>query len=103
MKSYETVTECSECHQAEIAPRAFVEKPDPRWGEAVGYMDAMHSLCVECHEREVMTAPGEHPENLNRCMTCHDVDWRDAVKARMPKRESRDRVAERPGGGGRGQ
>ncbi len=103
VKSYETITECSECHQAEIAPRAFVEKPDPRWGEAVGYMDAMHSLCVDCHEREVMTAPGEHPENLNRCMTCHDVDWRDAVKARMPKRESRDRVAERPGGGGRGQ
>ena len=103
VKSYKTITECSECHQAEIAQRAFVEKPDPRWGEAAGYVDAMHSLCVECHEREVMKAPGEHPENLNRCMTCHDVDWRDAVRERLPQRESADRVAGKSGGVPRGQ
>ncbi len=103
VKSYETVTECSECHQSEIASRAFVEQPDPRWGKAVGYMDAMHTLCVECHEREAMTAPAETPENLNRCMTCHNVDWREGVRERMPRAGQGDRMAEtglpRPGTG----
>lgn len=93
VKSYETITECSDCHRAEIADRAFVEAPEARWKEAVGYMDAAHSLCVECHERESLTAPGEHPEDLNRCMTCHDVDWREDVKARMPRPQERSRVA----------
>jgi len=103
VKSYETITECSDCHQAEIAQRSFLEKPDPRWGEAAGYVDAMHSLCVKCHEREEMRAPGEAPEYLNRCMTCHDVDWRDAVEERMPRREARDQVAGQSGGVPRGQ
>jgi hypothetical protein len=98
VKSYETITECSDCHEAEIAARAFIEKPEPRWSEAVGYMDAMHTLCVECHERESLANPGEHPENLNRCMTCHDVDWREAVRERMPKRSTGGRVAGGPEG-----
>lgn len=106
VKSYETVTECSECHQSEIASRAFVKEPDPRWGKAVGYMDAMHTLCVECHEREAMKAPAETPENLNRCMTCHNVDWREGVRERMPRAGQGDRMAGpgllRPGTGSSG-
>jgi Ni/Fe-hydrogenase subunit HybB-like protein len=93
VKSYETITECSDCHEAEIASRAFIEKPEPRWGEAVGYMDAMHSLCVECHEREATRPLAEVPEKLNRCMTCHDVDWRESVLERMPRRAAGDRMA----------
>ena len=71
---------------------AFIEAPEPRWGEASSYMDAMHSLCVECHEREAMKDPEEHPEDLNRCMTCHDVDWREDVKQLMPRREADNRL-----------
>jgi hypothetical protein len=93
VKSYDTVTECSECHQDEIAPRAFVEAPDPRWGEAVGYKDAMHSLCVDCHEREALKTPGENPEGLDKCMTCHDVDWREDVKRMMPQLRDANRMA----------
>lgn len=93
VKSYETVTECSECHESEIAHRAFVEKPEPRWGEAVGYMEAMHALCVECHKREALKAPAEAPENLDRCMTCHNVNWREDVRARMPRPGADDRMA----------
>lgn len=93
VKSYETVTECSDCHRAEVAVRAFIEAPEAHWGEAVGYMDAMHTLCVECHEREALTGAGEHPEDLNRCMTCHDVDWREDVRERMPRRGENGRVA----------
>ncbi len=93
IKSYDTVTECSECHHSEIAARAFIEAPNPRWGKAVGYMDAMHSLCVECHKREALTGAEEVPENLNRCMTCHDVEWRQEVEDRMPRRRDIPRVA----------
>ena len=93
VKSYETITECSECHRNEIAGRAFIEAPERRWGEAVGYMDAMHGLCVECHEREALAVQGEHPETLNRCMTCHDVDWREDVRRLTPQREGADRMA----------
>jgi Ni/Fe-hydrogenase subunit HybB-like protein len=91
VKSYETITECSDCHKAEIADRAFIEAPEAHWKPAVGYMYAVHSLCVECHERESQT--GEHPEDLNRCMTCHDVDWREEVRERMPQRRKGQQIA----------
>ncbi|MFH1763882.1 MAG: NrfD/PsrC family molybdoenzyme membrane anchor subunit [Gemmatimonadota bacterium] len=93
VKSYETITECSECHQEEIAKRAFLEAPERRWGDAVGYMDAMHGLCVECHDRKTLAVQGEHPETLNRCMTCHDVDWREDVRRMEPHRRQEDRMA----------
>jgi Ni/Fe-hydrogenase subunit HybB-like protein len=96
VKSYDTVTKCSECHRDQIAARAFISQPEPRWGEAVGYMDAMHSLCVECHEREALTDPSENPEDLNRCMTCHDVDWRDDVRRLMPQLPDPRRAAKNP-------
>jgi cytochrome c553 len=96
VKSYETVTECSECHENEIAHRAFIEAPPDRWGEAVGYMDAMHSLCVECHEREALTAPAQNPDGLNQCRTCHDVDWRREVEKLMPQLNRADRMAVSP-------
>jgi len=107
VKSYETITECSECHQNEIAERAFIEAPENRWGEAVGYMDAMHGLCVECHEREALAVQGGHPETLNRCMTCHDVDWREDVRRLTPQRTRADRMVVSPwsspsGSGGAG-
>jgi len=93
VKSYETVTECSECHRNEIASRAFIEAPSDRWGDAAGYMYAMHDLCVECHEREALTTQGGHPESLNRCTTCHDVDWREDVRRLMPQRQTANRTA----------
>jgi Ni/Fe-hydrogenase subunit HybB-like protein len=93
VKSYETITECNECHRREISATAFVEAPEERWGEAVGYMEAMHALCVECHEREALTAPEEHPESLNRCTTCHDVDWREDVRQMAPKRKAVQQAA----------
>lgn len=93
VKSYETVTECSECHQNEIAARAFIKAPEARWGDAVGYKDAMHSLCMDCHERESLTAAGGNPEGLNKCMTCHDVDWREDVRRMMPQLRDTDRMA----------
>ncbi|MGD2153085.1 MAG: Ni/Fe-hydrogenase cytochrome b subunit [Gemmatimonadales bacterium] len=93
VKSYDTITECGECHQREIASRSFVEAPAERWEEALGYTDAMHNLCVACHEREALTKPDQVPETLNRCTTCHDVDWREDVRQMAPRREAAQRVA----------
>jgi Ni/Fe-hydrogenase subunit HybB-like protein len=117
VKSYDTVTECSDCHRNEVAEGTFVETPEPHWGEAVGYMDAMHELCKACHEREassalaraaladdrVVTAEESEaeenagttsvPRTLNQCMTCHDVDWREDVRRLTPQRRGEDRMA----------
>jgi Ni/Fe-hydrogenase subunit HybB-like protein len=93
VKSYETITECSDCHRNDIVQRAFIEAPPPHWGEAVGYMDAMHGLCVECHDREARLAPDQRPEGLDRCMTCHNVDWREDVERMQPRPRAAERVA----------
>jgi hypothetical protein len=71
-------------------------------------MDAMHGLCVECHEREALAVQGGHPETLNRCMTCHDVDWREDVRRMEPHRRQEGRMAVEPsslpsGAGGAGK
>jgi hypothetical protein len=50
---------------------------------------------VECHEREARMAPDQRPEGLDRCMTCHNVDWREDVDRMQP----RPRGAERTAGG----
>jgi hypothetical protein len=97
VKSYETITECSECHRNEIASNAFVEAPEARWGNAVGYMDAMHDLCKDCHERESLRAPAQNPEGLDQCMTCHDVDWREDIRRLTPKRRDASRIVASPG------
>jgi Ni/Fe-hydrogenase subunit HybB-like protein len=90
VKSYETTTTCTECHRSEIESKAFVDEPPAHWGMAVGYMDAMHGLCVECHEvKAAQTAgPGPNPQGLDRCMTCHDVDWREDVRKMEPGRRA---------------
>jgi Ni/Fe-hydrogenase subunit HybB-like protein len=99
VKSYETVTECSDCHRNEIARRAFVASPPPHWGKAVGYMEAMHGLCLQCHEREARMSPDQRPEGLDRCMTCHNVDWREDVKRMLPAPRSAQRMASDAGAG----
>jgi len=98
VKSFETITECSDCHRSEVARGSSVELPPPRWGEAPGYADAMHGLCVPCHEREASSAPSQHPEGLGRCTTCHDADWREQVRRMAPSRWTTGQVAGAIGG-----
>ena len=66
---------CGECHRDMLAAGSVVA---PREGGiagfAVGYADAVHGLCVTCHERELAQRPGELPESLADCGTCHGRD-----------------------------
>jgi Ni/Fe-hydrogenase subunit HybB-like protein len=85
-KTMASATACSECHEA--SGSEVIEAPADRWAPAAGYMDAMHGLCVTCHEQAVAESPNEHPEGLAECSTCHDPDLR----------EQRDRLAPRKQG-----
>ncbi|MFO7892681.1 MAG: Ni/Fe-hydrogenase cytochrome b subunit [Longimicrobiales bacterium] len=89
VKSYETATECGECHEAPAAARAadaVIEPPDGHWQDAVGYMDAMHGLCVTCHERALADSPDQYPADLDRCGTCHDPDRREQLRQLAPRK-----------------
>jgi Ni/Fe-hydrogenase subunit HybB-like protein len=100
VKSYETATGCAECHEAPEGARgedAVIDLPDPHWADAVGYMDAMHGLCVECHERAVAESPSEYPADLARCGTCHDPDRREQLRQLEPgKRTPADVITGTP-------
>jgi hypothetical protein len=96
-KTMEASTACSECHAD--AGSDVIERPADRWDPAVGYMEAMHGLCVTCHEREVAESPDEYPETLSDCSTCHDPDRQQGRKELQPTRRSRpDAVAVGPSG-----
>ena len=74
-KSRDGARACGDCHQDMLAEGSIVA---PRAGGiagyAVGYADAVHGLCVACHERELAQRPGELPESLADCGTCHGRD-----------------------------
>ncbi len=86
-KTMATATACSECHGA--SGGEVIEPPADRWAPAVGYMEAMHGLCVTCHEQELAGSPGEHPEGLAECSTCHDPDLRGQRDGLAPRKQAK--------------
>jgi Ni/Fe-hydrogenase subunit HybB-like protein len=98
VKTYATATACMDCHQGQAADSAFVGPPHDRWQPAVGYMEAMHGLCVECHKRKLAEEPGRYPAGLDQCRNCHDAD----VPLRLERLEpapARNVPGERTGAG----
>ncbi|UCG53690.1 MAG: Ni/Fe-hydrogenase cytochrome b subunit [Candidatus Latescibacterota bacterium] len=83
-KTRDTATACSECHTEEVAQGAFVTSPGARWREAPGYMDAMHALCVTCHQKTIENTPERAPTNLARCDACHNVDHVARLREMIP-------------------
>ncbi len=64
VKTRDTATACTECHASMVVKGSFVEPEENGLkGNAVGYKDAMHGLCVACHE--------ELDPDLAECATCH--------------------------------
>lgn len=62
---------CRECHKGMIVEGSRIEATSPRIDPiAVGYMDALHKLCIDCH-KEVQESMAEPNENLSRCTHCH--------------------------------
>jgi hypothetical protein len=55
-----------------LAPATMIQpKHGTMTGRAVGYMDAMHGLCVTCHEREAREDPTHVGADLGKCARCH--------------------------------
>ncbi len=74
-KTRATAIPCVDCHAGMELAGSRV-RPELRLsGDAVGYVDAMHGLCVGCHEQRVKEEPAKHPADFARCRNCHrDVD-----------------------------
>jgi len=70
-KLRENTTDCLECHRAMVQPGARVKPRAPRIEtRTVGYMDALHGLCMGCHEETEKSQP-ESYAGLSRCTHCH--------------------------------
>ena len=70
-RSTENTKSCRTCHETMVAADSRVKVRTPRIkSKAVGYMDAVHGLCIQCH-REVQESLTPPNENLSRCGNCH--------------------------------
>jgi hypothetical protein len=107
VKSRETSTACGECHGDDVGRSPVIQDPDEAWRPPVGYQEAMHGLCVTCHELAVEDAPGLRPPTLATCTTCHDADRAERLEGLRPsppaadgRRSAGGRPSGRAAGGG---
>ncbi|MBI4881341.1 MAG: Ni/Fe-hydrogenase cytochrome b subunit [Planctomycetes bacterium] len=85
VRSRATAMPCLECHVDMVAAGARVKLPaEGMTGLAPGYMEAMHELCVRCHEEKAATEPGKYPLELGECRTCHRDIGEVDLKRRWP-------------------
>ena len=83
-KSRENALACWQCH-GDMVVEGSVVPPAPGGlkGFAPGYMDAMHGLCMGCHERTAATQPAQYDQEfVRRCDVCHR-DFEDVEHRRM--------------------
>ncbi len=80
-KSRETALSCWQCHGDMVVSGSVVPAREAGLaGYAPSYMDAMHGLCVRCHEQLSVTRPDVYGTEFGRCDVCHrefeDTDHR---------------------------
>jgi hypothetical protein len=91
VKSYETATACTACHDNQSASGPIIDPPSERWADAVGYVHAMHGLCITCHEQSVLDSPAKYSSELARCAYCHSADRAGQIRALTPRRDEGSR------------
>ena len=76
VKSRDTALACAECHADMVVEDSLVSLPAGGMGGlATGYMDAMHGICIACHEQKVAEEPDKYPVSFAQCANCHrDID-----------------------------
>ena len=89
-RNAESAKECSKCHADLVVPGATIKVEDYM---APAYADAMHGLCIACHEQIVAAGKTENAE-LARCTTCHREDM-SMVADRAFKYEHLDKPVNR--------
>jgi len=93
VKSYETATPCADCHGLQSVPGDIVEAPHERWADAAGYTDAMHGVCVTCHDRSVQESPARYSADLHTCAYCHAADRGRQLLTLTPRRPDRRQLS----------
>jgi hypothetical protein len=72
VKSRSSAKACSECHtESSVTDPIIQVSAEDQRGLAVGYMDAMHDLCIKCHERQVQREPERFHRSFGECAHCH--------------------------------
>jgi Ni/Fe-hydrogenase subunit HybB-like protein len=72
VKSRASARACADCHSESSVPDPIIRvAPEDKTGLAVGYMDAMHELCLRCHERQVQREPDSFHRSFAECAHCH--------------------------------
>lgn len=70
-KNRETSQSCSSCHKSMKISDSFINV-DSNWkGLAPGYMQAMHGLCLNCHEQKEKETGQLRRTGISSCRTCH--------------------------------
>jgi Ni/Fe-hydrogenase subunit HybB-like protein len=87
VKTFETATACMECHAETLLAGPTIKAPEDRWNDAVGYMEAMHELCIRCHERKAVEDPERFPAVMQECRGCHDTDHPQRLDRLTPRVE----------------
>jgi Ni/Fe-hydrogenase subunit HybB-like protein len=87
VKTFETATACMDCHAETLMAGPTIKAPEDRWNDAVGYMDAMHELCIRCHERKAVEDPEGFPAVMQECRGCHDTDHPQRLDRLTPRAE----------------
>jgi Ni/Fe-hydrogenase subunit HybB-like protein len=80
-KDRTTALACWQCHGDMVVRGSIVPPhPDGLQGFAPGYMEAMHGLCIRCHEQKAQEDPQRYGPAFGRCDACHrefeDLDHR---------------------------
>lgn len=79
VKTRETAKACDSCHHDWEQQSGSIVRPKQggNTGEAVGYLQAMHGLCITCHKQKLEEEPQRYRSDFADCATCHrDVDGR---------------------------
>ena len=70
-KDAEHTKPCLDCHTHMLPSNAVIRpKNPPHLGLAVGYLPALHGLCIKCHEQRAAD-PRVNKPALGQCATCH--------------------------------
>lgn len=80
-KSRESALACWQCHGDMVVEGSMIQTTEAGLtGFAPGYMEAMHGLCIRCHEQLSASQPEVYGEEFGRCDVCHrefkDTDHR---------------------------
>jgi len=87
VKSRLTAVSCLECHDQMARDGSIIGSVDsPVLDRAPGYMDAMHGLCIRCHEEQGKGDGAGAKPPLARCEACHDEMEPELMRELGPKK-----------------